>query len=90
MLDETIPQPTQDKKLSQVSTKFGSQFRDRLKRACAIQEHHEGQLVRILCEWALPYYEQARSVEALNDLVLVPGEHRPRKQNRKKKSREKK
>lgn len=54
------------KKVSQVSAKFEPEFYSRLKRACEIQQHHEGQLVRILVEWALPHYEMARSVEALN------------------------
>lgn len=68
------------KKLNQVSVKFEPDFYERLKRACEIQQHRDGQLVRILVEWALPYYETARSVEALAE---VP---RPPKRPKKKKS----
>jgi len=68
------------KKLSQVSVKFEADFYDRLKRACEIQQHRDGQLVRILVEWALPYYETARSVEALSEMPRPP--KRPRKKSR--------
>jgi hypothetical protein len=45
---------------------------ERLRRACAFQEHSEEQLVRILIEWALPYYESVRSVETLRGLPPPP------------------
>ena len=59
--------------MNQVSAKFEPDFYGRLKRACEIQEHREGQLVRILVEWALPHYERARSVEALYATRLRKG-----------------
>ena len=60
------------KKLNQVSVKFEADFYERLKRACEIQQHRDGQLVRILVEWSLPYYETARSVEALSVTLAPP------------------
>ena len=70
------------KRLNQVSVKFEEEFYDRLKRACEIQQHRDGQLVRILVEWSLPYYEAARSVEALTAILAPP--KRPKKKSRRK------
>lgn len=42
----------------------------RFRTACEMQEHSDGQLARILIEWALPFYERARSVEALKYLAM--------------------
>jgi hypothetical protein len=67
MSDDSSPREGTGKKLNQVSVKFEAEFYERLKRACEIQQHRDGQLVRILVEWALPYYESARSVEALSE-----------------------
>jgi hypothetical protein len=53
------------KKNQQINVKFDDDFRERFLAACEIQQHREGQLARILIEWALPFYERARSVEAL-------------------------
>jgi hypothetical protein len=58
------------KKVRQIGVKIESDLYARLIKACEIQQHREGQLARILIEWALPYYERARSVEALN--VIEP------------------
>lgn len=60
------------KKLSQISVRFESAFYERLKRACEIQQHRAGQLVRVLVEWSLPYYETARSIEALSTMCPPP------------------
>jgi hypothetical protein len=61
------------KKVRQIGVKIESDLYARLIKACEIQQHREGQLVRILIEWALPYYERARSVEALDAIEpLVP------------------
>lgn len=54
------------KKVRQIGVKIEADLYARLAKACEIQEHRDGQLARILIEWALPYYEKARSVEALN------------------------
>ena len=53
------------KKSNQVNVRFEPEFYERLKEACSLQEHAEGQLVRILTEWALPFYEQCGSVKDL-------------------------
>ena len=55
----------QPKRKRQISVKLTVQLHEEIKAACAIQEHAEGQLIRILAEWALPFYRKARSVEAL-------------------------
>lgn len=49
----------------QITVKVSTELHDRLVLACGYQEHREGQLARILIEWALPFYEKARSVERL-------------------------
>ena len=46
---------------------------DRLVKASGIQKHKLGQLAWILIEWALPFYEEARSVEALKEITVVEG-----------------
>ena len=56
------------KKSNQVNVRFEPEFYERLKEACSLQEHAEGQLVRILTEWALPFYEQCGSVKDLKHL----------------------
>lgn len=53
----------------QVSVTMAVDLYARFRSACEIQEHAEGQLARILIEWALPFYERARSVEALKYLA---------------------
>jgi hypothetical protein len=61
------------KKVRQIGVKLEPELYSRLEKACEIQLHRDGQLARILIEWALPYYEKARSVEALNAIEpLVP------------------
>lgn len=56
-------------KRRQVSVTMADDLYARFRSACEIQEHAEGQLARILIEWALPFYERARSVEALKYLA---------------------
>ena len=58
------------KKLQQINVKMEDELRARFVEACEIQQHREGQLARILIEWALPFYERARSVEALRKITL--------------------
>lgn len=53
----------------QISVTLPADVRVRFRTACEIQEHAEGQLGRILIEWALPFYERTRSVEALKYLA---------------------
>jgi hypothetical protein len=65
MMTDRTKGTAKSKKLSQVSMKLEDAFYARLKSACGIQKHSDAQLARILIEWALPYYERARSVEAL-------------------------
>lgn len=48
-----------------VCTQIDPELAERIKRACEFQKHTEAQLVQILLEWALPYYEKVRSVEVL-------------------------
>lgn len=55
-----------EKRERQVGMKLGPDLYARLSAASQIQQHRDGQLARILVEWALPFYEQARSVEGLN------------------------
>lgn len=54
----------------QISVTLSPELYARLRSACEIQEHSDGQLGRILIEWALPFYEKARSVEALKYLAI--------------------
>jgi hypothetical protein len=65
------------KRVFQVGVRLEPELRERLSKACEIQQHREGQLARILIEWALPYYEEARSVEALRK--SRPGHGNPKK-----------
>ena len=61
------------KKVRQIGVKIEADLYARLIKACEIQQHREGQLARILIEWALPYYERTRSVESLSEIEpLVP------------------
>ena len=55
----------------QISVNVNDALHARIHAACAIQDHAEGQLCRILIEWALPFYEKARSVEVLKRLGAV-------------------
>ena len=57
------------KKQKQINVKLSEDLYDRLRAASDIQEHTTAQLGRILIEWALPFYERARSVEALKYLA---------------------
>ena len=57
------------KKQRQISVKLSEDLYARLRAAADIQEHTAGQLGRILIEWALPFYEKSRSVEALKYLA---------------------
>ena len=59
----------QQKHNRQISVKLNDDLYQRLRAACEIQEHTAGQLGRILIEWSLPFYERARSVEALKYLA---------------------
>lgn len=56
------------KKLYQVNIRIDHEFYERLRAASFIQGHAEGQLCRLLLEWALPVYERARSMEGLRHL----------------------
>jgi len=58
------------KRGNRVGVNLDPEIYQRLLRACDLQKHREGQLAWILIEWALPYYEKARSVEGLQ--VLEP------------------
>lgn len=57
-------------KRKQISVTLAPDLYARLRSACEIQEHSDGQLGRILIEWSLPFYERARSVEALKYLAI--------------------
>ena len=57
-----------NKKRSQVGVKLSSQLHARLRAACKLQDHREGQLAHILLEWALPFYENLGSVQTLRKL----------------------
>lgn len=59
----------QGPKRRQISVTLSEEVHTRFGVACEIQEHTEGQLARILIEWALPFYERTRSVEALKYLA---------------------
>lgn len=54
----------------QISVTLSTDVYERLRSACEIQKHSDGQLARILIEWALPFYERARSVEVLQHLAI--------------------
>lgn len=56
-------------KRRQISVTLSEEVHARFWGACEIQEHTEGQLARILIEWALPFYERTRSVESLKYLA---------------------
>lgn len=58
------------KKPFQVSVRFDEEFYERLQAACQLQEHAEGQLARILVEWALPFYELTKSVKKLREIAF--------------------
>lgn len=63
-------QAKQNPQRKQISVTLSTELRVRFREACEIQEHGEGQLARILIEWALPFYERTRSVEALKYLAM--------------------
>lgn len=65
MADQRAPKVS-GKKDKKVGLNLDPALYVRLARACSFQQHRDGQLARILVEWALPYYEQARGVDALN------------------------
>ena len=58
----------QQKHNRQISVKLNDNLYQRLHTACEFQEHTAGQLGRILIEWGLPFYEEAKSVAALREL----------------------
>jgi hypothetical protein len=62
-----------EQELRCVCTQLDPGMYERLERACDIQQHSDGQLERILLEWALHYYEKARSVETLYAMDVRPG-----------------
>jgi hypothetical protein len=84
MTDRDPIPPAKGKKLHEVSAKFDHELFELLNRACSIQQHRRGQLVRILVEWALPYYEKARSVEALHATELRLPKRKSKKRREKK------
>ena len=53
------------KRRSQVGVKLTKELHARLRNACEIQNHREGQLAYILLEWALEFYENLRSMEVM-------------------------
>ena len=53
------------KKGKQINVKMDQQLYEQLQTACALHEHAEGQLVRILVKWALPFYLRAGGVTGL-------------------------
>lgn len=61
--------PEKSSKRKQISVTLSMDLYARFRIACEMQEHSDGQLARILIEWALPFYERARSVEALKFLA---------------------
>lgn len=61
-----MPSDGTAKKVRQITVKMQPELYGRFEKACDIQQHRDGQLARILIEWALPFYERARSVEDLN------------------------
>ena len=61
------------KKSSQVNVRFEPEFYEQLQEACTYQQHAEGQLVRILVEWALPFYRQCQSVKDLKHAYPFKG-----------------
>jgi hypothetical protein len=73
MVDQS--ETTGEKRTHRVGLNLDSALYSRLIKACGLQKHREGQLAWILIDWALPYYEKARSVEALHatDPVVSTG-----------------
>lgn len=67
------PKPKNGKKQNQINVKLDAELYERFRAACEIQQHDNGQLARILIDFALPFYERARSVEALNKLGVRGG-----------------
>jgi hypothetical protein len=61
-----MPDQAAEKRMHRVGVNLETELYDRLRKACGLQKHREGQLAWILIEWALPYYERARSVEGLH------------------------
>lgn len=57
-------------KRKHISVTLSMDLYARFRTACEMQEHSDGQLARILIEWSLPFYERARSVEALKYLAM--------------------
>ena len=64
------PAEPKKSKNKQVTVTQPADLYARLRSACQIQKHSDGQLIRILVEWALPFYEQTRSVELLEHLTM--------------------
>lgn len=52
----------------QINVHLSEDLHAKLRAACSIQKHREGQLAHILIAWALPFYEGLRSVETLQKL----------------------
>lgn len=59
------------KREAQVNVRLTPEFYQRLQKACRWQEHKEGQLLRILAEWALPFYEKSESVKGLKAISSI-------------------
>lgn len=57
------------KREAQVNVRLTPEFYKRLQKACELNEHKEGQLCRILIEWALPFYERTESVKTFKAIV---------------------
>lgn len=68
-MKKTAKQPRKRDQRRQINVKLSENVHTRLRTACEIQEHTEAKLARILIEWALPFYERTRSVEALKYLA---------------------
>ena len=69
----TAIRKVKSEELLTVSAELDPETYKRLQRASEINQHDDGQLERILIEWALPFYEQARSVEILHAMEVRPG-----------------
>jgi hypothetical protein len=82
------------KKRIQINIKLDDDLYRRLQAGCAISQHGEGQLCRLLVEWSLPFYELTRSMEKLQKVAAAdilhhqellaiegepPGSHRAKK-----------
>ena len=61
----------QQKSSYALNVRFDPELYKRFKAAAKIQEHSQGQLVRILVEWSLPFYEKLRSVELLEQFSVL-------------------